>query len=88
MSDERVRVASNLVTHVVSWSHDVGGKTRCGLAFAWDASDPRARARLEAETVEDNCDCMTCLVKEGRAIGFQTYQDIGRLDIFDPEQVK
>jgi hypothetical protein len=77
VSDERVRVADSPVTHVVSWSSDVGGHTRCGLGFAWDVSDPRTEARLQATIVDDDCDCMTCLVKEDRMVGFQAYQDVG-----------
>lgn len=60
MSEMRARVKGYPVTHVVSWSSDVGGTTRCGLRLSWSPNDFRA----EAMVVDCDCDCMTCLVRE------------------------
>lgn len=98
MSDEHVRVAGSSVTHVVSWSSDVGGHTRCGLGFAWDVSDSRTEAKFQAVIVESDCDCMTCMVKEDRMIRFDAYLRAGvsvvnikaldKLDLIGPEPKK
>lgn len=77
MSDERVRVDGSPVTHVVSWSDPTGGYTRCGVDFDWPRNNPRPYARHVATIISDDCDCMTCLVKEDRTIGFQSYQEVG-----------
>lgn len=91
MSDSRVRIANGPITHLVVWSDDVGGYTRCGIDFSWSPDD-----RAVANTVEDDCDCMTCLVGwYDRRINFQGYQEpgvsvfntaaISKLKLFDEE---
>lgn len=68
--DCHVRLAGDALTHRVSWADDVGGYTRCGLLFRAHNGDPRVNTRVKAEVVEDECDCMTCLVGIARNDGF------------------
>jgi hypothetical protein len=92
MSDKRVHIEDSPITHAVSWSDYIGGRTRCGRPFTWGLGDRRA-----PEDVKTDCDCMTCLV--GRtSIRFEAHQYVGtsvinigafsKLDFFDPEPVK
>lgn len=98
MSEHRnVRLDDSPITHLVTWSDDVGGYVRCGIDFSWSPDDYRTNARRPvADTVEDDCDCMTCLVGGyDRRINFQSYQDVGvsiinvesisKLKLFDEE---
>lgn len=70
MSGARIRVKGSPVTHVVSWSFDTYGSTRCGMSFAWDPNGPNP-------VVDCDCDCMTCLVKEDRTVSFPTFEVVG-----------
>lgn len=68
MRDKRIQITNNTVTHIVSWSSDIGGYTYCDIAFAWNRNHPQTQASCEAKTVESDCDCMTCLVESNRNI--------------------
>ncbi len=55
MSDARIRRRGETITHAVLWSDSEGGRARCGPYFTLCHNDARV--------VEDNCDCMACLVQ-------------------------
>lgn len=75
--DRRVRLAGDVLTHNVAWADDAGGYTECVTDFAWRADDPRTNVRVVAKAVEDECDCMTCLVRPQRKVNFTSYMDVG-----------
>ena len=75
--DRRVRLAGDVLTHNVVWADDVGGYTECVADFAWRAEDQRTNACVVAVVVEDECDCMTCLVRPLRKVIFNSCQSIG-----------
>ncbi len=77
MSDQHVRFAGSPITHLVAWSDDAGGYVNCAVLFSWRLNDPRLSGRIVAEAVEDNCDCMTCLVRNHIRVNFvPMYEDV------------
>lgn len=56
MSDTRIRRRGDRLVHAVLWSDSEGGRAQCGPYFTLCHNDARV--------VEDDCDCMTCLVHD------------------------
>ncbi len=80
MSNRRVRLTGSPVTHVVFWSCDTGGHTRCSVGFVW----PTYGQTPEAYLVEDDCDCMTCLVNKA-GVSMVNSAAINKLKFSDEE---
>lgn len=78
MSGERVRVAGDPVTHIVTWWSDGWGYTRCGLGFAPSEASFQAGNLPQGRIVQDECNCMTCLVREGRIVGLKLFDEESR----------
>lgn len=95
MSVRRVRIVDDPAIHIVDWYDNVGGTSRCRIDFAWRPNDRRANARSVATMVENDCDCMTCLVRDSRATIFHMFEtkgvavinieSVGKLRLFDEE---
>lgn len=77
MSGNRVCLAGDAMTHEIAWADNVAGYTYCGLDFKWGLDDTRSNAFLIGTVAEQECDCMTCLVRSVRKIGFMFYENAG-----------
>lgn len=70
MSDARIRRLGDPITHAARWHDRAGGRAWCGPYFTLCHNDARI--------VEDDVDCMSCLVRCVRLDRWTKYQDFVR----------